>query len=314
MKITKFLKTGITTIIILAISVLLLLTVGFNTGADFNGGSVISVNCQNYSQIEAENKIRKVVQKYDNATIYSVQYGEVYGDDVVTVKIKFTEDAENTTDKIVENLYSATAFDYDKNDIAESKYITVTNNVDGAFSNVVLTQALLAALVSLIAIAVYMIFRHGLANALAMVAGVILDIAMLMSILLICRFEVTAYVGVAVFAITLISSILHLVMLTNLSKNAYDEDNRKLTNKEVADLTYSRSKNEIFVLAGILAVAFLLVAIATPAGISGMMFAVALAVALGLITTLFITPSLWAIAFTRKQKQPKKTEIEVEEE
>ncbi|MBQ4535319.1 MAG: hypothetical protein IJA22_00680, partial [Clostridia bacterium] len=263
MKITKFLKTGITTIIILAISVLLLLTIGFNTGADFNGGSVISVNCQNYSQIEAENKIRKVVQSYDNATIYSVQYGEDIknGDNIVTVKIKFTEDAQTTTNNIVDALYSSTAFDYDKN--AEGKYITVTNNVDGAFSNVVLTQALLAALVSLIAIAVYMIFRHGLANALAMVAGVILDIAMLMSILLICRFEVTAYVGVAVFAITLISSILHLVMLTNLSKNAYDEDNRKLTNKEVADLTYNRSKNDIFVLAGILAVAFLLVAIAT---------------------------------------------------
>lgn len=314
MKITKFFKTGITTIIILAISVLLLLAVGFNTGADFKGGSIISVNCQNYTQIEAENKIRKVVQKYDNATIYSVQYGEMYGDDIVTVKIKFTEDAKDTTDKIVENLYSATAFDYDKNDVAESTYITVTNNVDGPFSNIVLTQALLASLVSLIAIAVYMIFRHGLANALSMVAGVMLDIAMLMSVILICRFEVTAYVGVAVFAITLISAILHLVMLTHLSKTAYDEDNRKLTNREVANLTYNNNKNSIFVLAGILAVAFLLVAIVTPAGISGMMFAVVLAIALGLITTLYITPYLWALAFVRKQKQPKKKQIEIEEE
>ena len=314
MKITKFLKTGITTIIILAISVLLLLAVGFNTGADFKGGSIISVNCQNYTQIEAENKIRKVVQKYDNATIYSVQYGEMYGDDIVTVKIKFTEDAKDTTDKIVENLYSATAFDYDKNNVAESTYIIVTNNVDGPFSNIVLTQALLASLVSLIAIAVYMIFRHGLANALSMVAGVMLDIAMLMSVILICRFEVTAYVGVAVFAITLISAILHLVMLTHLSKTAYDEDNRKLTNREVANLTYNNNKNSIFVLAGILAVAFLLVAIVTPAGISGMMFAVVLAIALGLITTLYITPYLWALAFVRKQKQPKKKQIEIEEE
>ncbi|MBR4406990.1 MAG: hypothetical protein IKT27_01610 [Clostridia bacterium] len=314
MKITKFFKTGITNIIVLAIAVLLLLTIGFNMGPDFNGGSVISVNCQSYTQLEAENKIRKVVQKYDNATIYSVQYGELYGDDMVTVKIKFTENADKTTEEIVEALYSNSAFGYDKDDIVESKFITATANVGGAFTNVVLTEALLASLVSLLAISIYMIFRQGFANAVSLIAGVILDLAMFMSVLAICRFEITAYVGIATLVVTLVSAILHLVMLTNLSKNAYDEDNRKLNNKDVANLTFENSKKSVFVLASVLAVAFLLIAVVTPAGISGMMFAVVLTIALALITTLFITPSLWAIAFARKRKQPKKTQIEVEEE
>ena len=314
MKITKFFKTGITNIIVLAIAVLLLLTIGFNMGPDFKGGSVISVNCQSYTQLEAENKIRKVVQKYDNATIYSVQYGELYGDDMVTVKIKFTENADKTTEEIVEALYSNSAFGYDKDDIVESKFITATANVGGAFTNVVLTEALLASLVSLLAISIYMIFRQGFANAVSLIAGVILDLAMFMSVLAICRFEITAYVGIATLVVTLVSAILHLVMLTNLSKNAYDEDNRKLNNKDVANLTFESSKKSVFVLASVLAVAFLLIAVVTPAGISGMMFAVVLTIALALITTLFITPSLWAIAFARKRKQPKKTQIEVEEE
>ena len=314
MKITKFFKTGITNIIVLAIAVLLLLTIGFNMGPDFKGGSVISVNCQSYTQLEAENKIRKVVQKYDNATIYSVQYGELYGDDMVTVKIKFTENADKTTEEIVEALYSNSAFGYDKDDIVESKFITATANIGGAFTNVVLTEALLASLVSLLAISIYMIFRQGFANAVSLIAGVILDLAMFMSVLAICRFEITAYVGIATLVVTLVSAILHLVMLTNLSKNAYDEDNRKLNNKDVANLTFENSKKSVFVLASVLAVAFLLIAVVTPAGISGMMFAVVLTIALALITTLFITPSLWAIAFARKRKQPKKTQIEVEEE
>ena len=314
MKITKFFKTGITNIIVLAIAVLILLTIGFNMGPDFKGGSVISVNCQSYTQLEAENKIRKVVQKYDNATIYSVQYGELYGDDMVTVKIKFTENADKTTEEIVEALYSNSAFGYDKDDIVESKFITATANVGGAFTNVVLTEALLASLVSLLAISIYMIFRQGFANAVSLIAGVILDLAMFMSVLAICRFEITAYVGIATLVVTLVSAILHLVMLTNLSKNAYDEDNRKLNNKDVANLTFENSKKSVFVLASVLAVAFLLIAVVTPAGISGMMFAVVLTIALALITTLFITPSLWAIAFARKRKQPKKTQIEVEEE
>lgn len=314
MKITKFFKTGITNIIVLAIAVLLLLTIGFNMGPDFKGGSVISVNCQSYTQLEAENKIRKVVQKYDNATIYSVQYGELYGDDMVTVKIKFTENADKTTEEIVEALYSNSAFGYDKDDIVESKFITATANVGGAFTNVVLTEALLASLVSLLAISIYMIFRQGFANAVSLIAGVILDLAMFMSVLAICRFEITAYVGIATLVVTLVSAILHLVMLTNLSKNAYDEDNRKLNNKDVATLTFENAKKSIFVLASVLAVAFLLIAVVTPAGISGMMFAVVLTIALALITALFITPSLWAIAFARKRKQPKKTQIEVEEE
>ena len=314
MKITKFFKTGITNIIVLAIAVLLLLTIGFNMGPDFKGGSVISVNCQSYTQLEAENKIRKVVQKYDNATIYSVQYGELYGDDMVTVKIKFTENADKTTEEIVEALYSNSAFGYDKDDIVESKFITATANVGGAFTNVVLTEALLASLVSLLAISIYMIFRQGFANAVSLIAGVILDLAMFMSVLAICRFEITVYVGIATLVVTLVSAILHLVMLTNLSKNAYDEDNRKLNNKDVANLTFENSKKSVFVLASVLAVAFLLIAVVTPAGISGMMFAVVLTIALALITTLFITPSLWAIAFARKRKQPKKTQIEVEEE
>ena len=294
MKITKFFKTGITNIIVLAIAVLLLLTIGFNMGPDFKGGSVISVNCQSYTQLEAENKIRKVVQKYDNATIYSVQYGEDIknGDDMVTVKIKFTENADKTTEEIVEALYSNSAFGYDKDDIAESKFITATANVGGAFTNVVLTEALLASLVSLLAISIYMIFRQGFANAVSLIAGVILDLAMFMSVLAICRFEITAYVGIATLVVTLISAILHLVMLTNLSKNAYDEDNRKLNNKDVANLTFENSKKSVFVLASVLAVAFLLIAVVTPAGISGMMFAVVLTIALALITTLFITPSL----------------------
>lgn len=313
MKITKFFKTGITHVIILAVAFMLLLTLGFNGGFDMKGGSIISINCQSYTQDEASSKVRKVVGSFDNAKVYSIQYGKLYDDKTITVKIQFTEDADETTAEIVDKLF-ADAFGYDKNDIVESTYITATSDVGGAFTSAVMTKALIASVVALVASGIYLFFRQGLANAMSLLAGVILDVVVLLSVILIFRIEISSYAGIAILAMSLISMILHLQMLTKLNQNAYDEDNRKLSNFKLANLTAEQNLKTTIVIAGIIAVTCLLLAIITPSAVSGLMFALALSTAISATTALYIVPNLWAIGFRHKKKQPKKSVIEVEEE
>lgn len=314
MKLTNFLKSGVTTVIVFLLALLILITMGFKLGFDFTGGSIITVNCQNFTQSQAENKIRDIIADYDNAKVYTIQYGEVYNEETITVKIQFTETAETTTEDIVADMF--TGFNYDKTSSIEKNYIIATTDVGGAFTSSVFTKALISVLVVFVALAIYFAFRFGFTSAMAVIAGGVLDVLTVLSMMLIFRIEVSSFTGITILAMSVISAILTFLILSKLVKNSYDVDNKKLTNNQVVELTRKEESKTVLTVAGTLMFVVILLAIILPPTISGIFFALALGIAFAIITSLYIVPNLWSFTFARKTKQPKQKVRfeEVEEE
>lgn len=315
MNLTKFFKSGLASAVVLLIGLAVLLGFGFNRGFDFTGGTVIQINSTTYEVQDARNKINNVLNEND-LQVYSISANSVEegsaDDTIFTIKYQIFNNVNATNASVLEELYSA--FGYNSADTVQSTYIIMAENLTGAYGTAVFINAFLAVFVALIACGIYVFARFNLTTAVALIAQAVLDMGIMLSIVLIARIQISGLIGVAIIATTLISIMIGYVMLNSLNRLANDSTNAKKSNKDIAKLAFKEQSKNIFVFGLSIIVATLLLSFICGDMANSTLTAIAFGVLSIIFSSLYITPALWALAYTRNVKQPKiSNTIEVEE-
>ena len=307
MNLTKFFKSGLASVLVLVIGLAVLLGFGFNRGFDFTGGTVIQVNSTTIVVEDATRKINTVLSEYNNIEVYAVTHHTVEDensdDTYFTIKYQVYNNVGATNSAILEDLY--TTFGYNSADSVQSNYIIMTDNLDGAYGTEVFVNAFLAVLVALVACGLYVFARFNLTTAIAMIAQAIVDIGIMLSIVAIARIQITGLIGVAIIATAFISIMFGFVMLNTLNRLATEANNAKKSNQEIAKLAFAEQSKHIFVFGLTIIVATLLLSFICGDMANSTLIATAFGVLSVIFSSLYITPALWALAYTRHIKQPK---------
>lgn len=302
MNLTKFLKSGIVSLILIAVGLVLLLTAGFNKSFDFTGGTIISINIAEQEFDEAKLNVDKVLVKNNlRASFYGV--GENDMGQCLIIKYQIFNDINSTNEQVYEDLFSS--FEYDSNDILESKYINMQTNTLPAYGSEVFIKAILASLIALVGIAIYVIARYNLTTGFVLIATSILDLATMFSLTLITRIPISHFIDLAIFGIVGVSIFINFLMLNRINNNAKLEENATLSNRQLADMTVKENSKRNFYFGITFVATLLLLSIWIDSIASFALLSFVLGIITCIFSSYFITPTLWSLSFFRKIKKYK---------
>lgn len=311
MKLNNFLKSGIATILILVVGLVLMLTVGFNKSFDYTGGTILTVNTTDYEVSESYNKVYKVLGE-NNIVVSSIGQGENDVGTCLIIKYQIAEDKLAINDKVFEDIF--VIFGYDKADAVESSYVTMNTQTTPAYSSIVMSNALLASIITLVGVAIYLFFRHNFVTGFAMIAGGAISIGLMLALTAILRLPINSAMGTAIIATLIVSMIMHYMVLSKMNNLAVDPSVGKVSNSEIADMAIKVERNKLVLISVSAVIALLIIAFAG----GGAMWATVLSIILGIISAFFLSifalPTLWAIAFVRKNPKIKQKQAVVVEQ
>lgn len=306
-----FFKKGYAAIAVILLGLIMFLCFGFNKSFDYTGGTIVTVNATTYSEPEAKNKINNVFKNHGNAVICVTNPGKNYDEKEITIKYQISTNIDDTNDKILNELYQE--FGYDETDSIQQHYITMVTHIQPAYGSAVFTYALFGALMAVLACAIYIWIRFGFASAATLIATTVIDVLCGLALIVIFRASISANMGYALLTIAILSIMFNTFMLHKLRENSFKEENKKLPNSDVADIT-ARSMFKPYLLLMLVGLVLFLVLSLISGPVTGMsIIAIALTVVAITATALFVNPSLWSLAYVRRIREPKKTEaVEVE--
>lgn len=310
MNLTKFLKSGIIAVLILIVGLVLVCTVNFNRGYDFTGGTVITVNTTTYKTSEAYNKINKVLQN-NQLSAYSIGEGENDNGVCIVVKYQLNNNLEKNED-VLNGLF--TSFGYDKSNELETTYIKMVTETSPAYSSLVFSNAFLASLITLVAVAIYMFFRHNWTTGFAVILAGILDIGLMLSLTAITRLSISFGIAFSIITTLIFSIIMSFMQLNRMNRKAKDEEFLKAPNKQIADTCVKEGLFQNIVICVSFAIALLVLAILVGGSVWSSIASIWFGIISVFFTITFIVPTLWTISFEKKVRQPKKQQAVVVEE
>ncbi|MDD3397393.1 MAG: hypothetical protein PHR96_02495 [Clostridia bacterium] len=303
MNLNKLLKSGLVSILILALGLVLLLTVNFNKSFDFTGGTVVTLNIRDYEVQEAVEKVNTALSENNLVASYLVE-GENENGTCLIIKYQIFEDVNTVNENFENDLYES--FGYDQSDMLEESYILMQTHTSPELGMEVFLKAFIAVLAGLVAVAVYMFARHNLTSGFTMIAVAILDLGLMMALTLITRIPVNGYFVIAILGTALFSITLSFIKLNAFNKDAKDENYIKLNNTEITNISNKEENAKIFKISLALIVALLISAVLLDAiGIA--VISLILGIFACVFSSRFVTPELWALAFKRRTKKPKNT-------
>lgn len=308
---TNYLKKGFASITLVLLAVIVVIVFGFNKSFDFTGGSKLTVNAKDTLQTQAVQKVNDAFALHNNIKICSFSVDKFNDDTIITVKYQLASEENLQNQQIKDFLYAA--FGYDALDPAQSSNIRI-DGLQAAYGLEVFTSALWAVLISLVAVGFYVFLRFGAPSMFTLAACVITDIICFIALTAIFRIELSANIGFAAVGVCILSVIANTLMLAKLRANALDEQHKKLSNQEVANLTRSQIFKPAIIFSALAALVLIAFAIASFGTTGSAVLGLALSLISVFITALFINPALWELAFVRKNRAPKKHQIQIESE
>lgn len=310
--------------LIIAVGLTLVLTVGFNKGIDFNGGISISVVVEkdleikeNYRQTVAE--LNKVINEHDlKASSYRITETNYYGN-ALTVLVEKPNIKNNELSTLLIEIKESVLLKFYP-DMSTTDYEAETNvkvqDFGGSVSSKVIMLSLLAVVVLVVACALYIFARYGLASAMTTLTVAFLDIFATLALISIFRIKIELSLFGVIAFVPILSIILSLLLLTKLKTNSKLEKYSKLTNHEVANVCVKENFSTALVLGGMLLLFALLLGVVPTSVIRHTTLPMLIAVLVCFVSVNFITPGLWSQTFVRKVKKTsnKPEENEVKEE
>ena len=303
-------------ILILMISVILMCTVGFNTGVDFSdNNSIFKIyinNEETFEELQSYNyeikkdynavydKIKSVVSdngvniiSYRTSSIDIEQY-RVFGGQAIEVvyKNKLTgKDLLEENNSIRNQLISA--FGYNDYQDAVSSISQKFGHESFNFSMEILAGVVL----SLALVIVYMLLRRYRGCSFVMIIQVGLDLLLMLGMFLICRPVINMNVGIAVllsFVLSVINSFLFINKVKeNINSGKYD----KMTNNEIADSVVKQSLYKKILLYALFVLLSLVFVIFPIQGVREVAIETIILLISSLYTTTFLLPSIWATLY-----------------
>ncbi len=335
-------------IVLAIIAVILLLTVGFNLGIDFTGGSLMQISSN--SQVNTEfkdadsfditsdadynemtSRINKVLAGFDlSASVFQKTTMTINDIDVDAVLVRYQNQDDMSNEEIEElnkqiQLALLKEFGYVSEDsditiLEDDEFSKIVKNVanggvtTASASAELLMNAFIAVLVALVLILIYIFFRFDLTSGLAAILALFQDVIVTCAFMLI--FQVTVNSGFIAAIITIIGySINNTIIIfdrirENISSGTYlGKSNKMIANSAVKE-TMSRS---IFTTLTTFLVIFFVLVIGV-SDIRDFAFPILIGILAGFYSSVFLTPGLWAIAYHGKRKSVKKESIKSSKE
>lgn len=304
MNLNKFLTKGLIVIGVLILGLIFFLTLNFNKTFDFTGGTIVSINTQNYTFEQAEKKVADVLNENDICSYTITRGTQTSNDDkVIIVKFAVNKDVEIVNQKIETELFAE--FEYDSNNQNESRFIQLTSNVDSAVNYSTFLYAFLGIIALGVASSIYISARHGLSVGFSLFAQLVLDIGLTLALVLITRIAINAYVGVAIMGTACVSLVFSFVTLNALVNAAKQEKFAKVPNKEIAETVLKSQQKTLLIFAGVIIAFALILGLFIFKTFICPILILCLAVVSALFTSQTITPVLWANSYKYKKKMKK---------
>ena len=309
-------------LVLMLIALIIVCTVNFNLGSDFEGYSSFKVYVNNEEKIETtvydldkkkdyndfKDKIQTIINdnglkiiSYRTSTMTISDY-DVYNGQAV--EVVFENNSKDNEQILLENQdlreQLVLAFNYTGFDLAVSS----VDFTEATSSYMFIVQLFAGVALGLLAIIIYMLLRKYRSLVFMMIIQIALDLLITVSLISICRIVVNYSIAVAIL-VTFVISVLNCFMFINKQKGDLKTGKCEgLTNNEVADMVVkelSFKKMLAYILAILTTIIFICLSVP---GVRN----VALAVLVGIIATMytshFVMPALWAT--TKNFKKNKK--------
>lgn len=200
----------------------IILTLGFNLGFEYGGGTIVEV----VYDVDVDGTIYTEKQVKDIIDIAIVDYGlktssvqkeeSSFGDRVAYKLTSKTRLDENSIDRLNNDLFTMLG-SYDEADIIQSQYVKVYN-VNGVVGKKV-SNAAIAISVAIILVFVGVLIRYGLSQAFSLSLMLILNIFVMISVAALSRIPLNTAFVASVFTTFFLTIMGALIIFDNIRKN-----------------------------------------------------------------------------------------------
>lgn len=323
-------------ILIIVVGVVMLCTLGFNLGIDFTGGSNMTIYTNSEGTYEEytsydldtdmgklESKINEVLKEY-GLSINTIQKTTISNTDLglneeSAVIIKYQNDnskEESEIEQINDDIQLALlkAFGYVDSDttfeelenLDQAGFVTNGGVTTASASAELVMKSFIALIVAVVLILIYVAFRFEFTSGMAAILGLMHDILITSSVMLICRIQINVSFIAALITI-LGYSVNNAIIIFDRMRDDLKvarQSNQKVSNKQVAN---NAVKNMLMRSVLTTFTTFIMVFMITVIGVTDIRtftFPIIVGILSGFYSSIFIIPGLWAIAYRpRKRKK-----------
>lgn len=296
---------------LILVGIVFFFAVGFNQGIDFTGGTIVNVyvgeNLNDQTVYEqTKQKIDKVLK--DNGLVASVwQTTESSSGLGITVRYqnpkgKTDEQMTAINNAVTEQLFQA--FGYDKNDEIQKNYIQGNQHIDAKMGQNIIINVFASIVIASIVILIYFFVRFGITSGMSALLCVYHDLLVMLSLILICRFQVNTSLVAGLIAVMGYSFVNTVLYFDQIRKNLKTEQNFK--NRDLANLAVKQNLPRSIMITGAVAILLVLFGSIAVGEVASFAFPVLLGILSSFYSSNFVAPALWSFAYIKKDKQIQK--------
>lgn len=294
-------------LVLLLAGLILFFAVGFNKGIEFTGGTIVNIYVgENIEEQEVYNEVKgKVDEILSNnnlkASVYqisenniglclSVRYQDIQG--------KTEQEMTEINQKVTDELFAE--FGYDSQDSIEKNYIQGSQKIDCSVGTELVVNVFTSIVIASLVILLYMFIRFGVTSGMSALLCVYHDILVMLSLVLICRFEINTSFTAGVIAVMCLSFI-NTTMYFDKVRESLKLEN-VIKNKEIANSTVKANLPQSILFNAIIFTVLVLFGIIAVADVVSFAFPVAFGLLASFYSSNFIAPTLWSFAYVKKTK------------
>ena len=311
-------------VVAIIVGVVLMCTLGFNYGLDFNGGvnAIVVVEDiktdNNYDK--AQEAISEILYKHNvSDEVYQLVETNYYGD-AISVKFETPSDDKYQINQLLIVLEQELISEFypDLTDKVELENLVHVDTFSGSVSSAVLLSSLLAIIIAIVGGFVYIAARYGIAAGMTALCVAFIDLVAMLAWTLISRINIESTLIISAAFTVMYSFIASTILFArnkeNLAKEKYSKfNNKELANQGVKDVMFKNTTLAVFFL-----VATLLLGVIPTYMVRRMSIPMMLGCFCVYYSSMLITPGLWALTHIRKVKKQRadkeqKTEVVIEE-
>lgn len=266
---------------------------GLNLSIDFTGGTIVNIKAgaviEESSTYNAYiDRIETVISEYDLSIAYDQKEGEGTS---AQIQIRYQDAAGKTVEEmtaITENVVT----DLESEFAIEGYEITSGDRITASASSSLLTNALLAVVIATLLILGYLAFRFKLIYSVCAIVGILHDMLIVVSFMVIFNLEIGSVFIAALITIlgyTLNNNVVIFDRIRENVKNTSTLDNSQVTNKSIKQSLVRTLTTSFTTLIALVAVALFGVS-----GITSFALPIIVGVVAGVYSSTFIVTPLFA--------------------
>lgn len=295
-------------LVLVLAGIILFFTVGFNQGIDFTGGTIVDVYVG--ESLNQQSVYDQTKQKIDQVLSDNNLVASVYQTSENSIGLSLSVRYQNPKDKTEEEMTKINnavtdqlfqVFGYDKEDLVQKNYIQGSQHIDAQVGQSILINAFASIVIASLVILLYFFIRFGVTSGMSALLCVYHDLLVMLSIVLICRFQVNTSLVAGLVAVMGYSFVNTVLFFDNVRKNLKIE--QKYQNRQIANLSEKQNLPRSIVLTGLVSIVLVLFGSIAVGEVTSFAFPVLFGVLASFYSSNFVAPALWSFAYIKKDKK-----------